>query len=168
MLFFTVVHLPGIQKSLFYWKRTHHFSKKRSFAAKIGNIYCHFYPVSFFFFSIFEYFWLSLAHWWHFARIETEIEYSVAFCNAQFFIFFHKFIDRGTFFLLSTMCHCHWPLFCQKVSKQILLLLEPPKFLRIYVKNSHINQCDTWKYLTIGWHFFDPIFVLIIINFGGV
>jgi len=32
-----------------------------------------------------------------------------------------------------------------------------PKFVRIYVKNFHINQNDMWKYLTIGWHFFNSI-----------
>jgi len=50
-----------------------------------------------------------------------------------------------------------WLHFVSKFQNKYHFSMDTPRFLRIYAKNSHINQDDLWKYLTIGWHFFDPI-----------
>jgi len=81
---------------------------------KVRNFYfvfelCPFLPIIIFFLSIFEDFWLSLAHGWHLPRTNCYwIDCSTVFCLAQFFHFSTNFFILGTFcYLLSSMCHLH-------------------------------------------------------------
>jgi len=134
-------------KNTFFLKKNSSFFEKTIFRCKDRKYLfttVHFCPLSFFFFSIFKDFWLSLAHWWHFVRIQTE---SIA-------VLFFALI-AGHFFIFCRPCAIGFVSKFQ--NKQIAQSFVSPKFLRIYVKNSHVHQNHMWNYLTIGWHFFDSI-----------